>query len=519
MLGRWIVALAFFLHSSNLYRKTKNSTYNLLENSNYPYKKYFDFMMIALIMLSVYILIRQVKHEMSLTWLFFNNYIISLIFLIEYLLRLWVYSDSTKVIIDQYEHDLFLHRPFSLGESLTTILKHKFQFITSPAAIVDLLAIMPFFHEFRLLRVFILFRVLKLFRYAKSLRRLVSILASKKFELFTLALFALIIIIVSSVLIYVMEAQNPESKIDTLFDAVYWSVVTIFTVGYGDFVPVTHEGRIVAMTIIVSGIAVISFATSIIVSAFTEKLDEIKEEKLIDDVSKLDRFYLICGYSSLTHEVIHRLKKMSKKIVILEKDPLKAKEALSEGLLVLNADPSSQQTYRVMDIDFEKQVIAVILLEDNDIANIYTALTVRELNKKIPLFSILHHHENQKKLSLAGIDEMVNPHHLVGLMSRKISNQPVAFEVIHALRSGQGGTVIEEIVLDSGMSERFFSLVQHPLFYQRLSILGIYQTSEDTFIFNPQPTVEIHSGDVAIIVANKALASEFRDLLHRKKVL
>lgn len=518
MLGRWIVAFAFFLHSSSVYRSAKNTTYNLLENNSYPYKKYFDFVMIGLIFLSVYILIQQVKHEMSLSWLFFNNYIISLIFFIEYLLRLWVYSDSTKVIIDQYEHDLFLHRPFSLAKSFKTILKHKFEFVLSPAAMIDLLAIMPFFHEFRLLRVFILFRVLKLFRYAKSLRRLVSILASKKFELLTLSLFAMIIIMVSSVLIYVMEAHNPASKINTLFDAIYWSVVTIFTVGYGDMVPVTHEGRVVAMVIIVSGIAVISFATSIIVSAFTEKLDEIKEEKIIDDVSKLERFYLICGYSSLTHEVIHRLKKMYKSIVILEKDPLKAKEAQGEGFIVLNADSSSQHTYHVTDIDFERKVIAVILLEDSDVANIYTALTIRELTKKVPLYSILHHHENQKKLSLAGIDEMVNPHHLVGLMSRKISNQPVAFEVIHALRSGHGGTVIEEIVLESGMSERFFELILHPLFYQRLSILGIYQTSTELFLFNPAPTIEIHSGDVAIIVANKALASEFRDLLHRKKL-
>ncbi len=517
MLGRWVVAFAFFLHSSTLYRSAKNTTYNLLENSNFSYKKYFDFMMILMIFLSVYILIRQVKHEMSLSWLFFNNYIISLIFLTEYLLRLWIYSDSTKMIIDQYEHDLFLHRPFSLGKSLKTIIKHKFEFILSPAAIVDLLAIMPFFHEFRLLRVFILFRVLKLFRYAKSLRRLISILASKKFELLTLALFAMIMIMISSILIYVMEAHNPASKINTLFDAIYWSVVTIFTVGYGDLVPVTHEGRVVAMVIIVSGIAVISFATSIIVSAFTEKLDVIKEEKLIDDVSKLETFYLICGYSSLTHEVIHRLKKIFKHIVILEKDPVKSKEAQSEGFIVLNADPSSLNTYITTQIKFDSQVIAVILLEDSDVANIYTALTIRELNKKIPLYSILHDPDNRKKLSLAGIDEMVNPHHLVGLMSRRISHQPIAFDVIHALRLGHGGTVIEEIVLDSGMSERFFELLFHPLFHQRLSMLGIYQTRMQIFAFNPQPAYEIQAGDVAIVVANKALCSEFRGLLHRKK--
>ncbi|MDP1785543.1 MAG: ion transporter [Sulfuricurvum sp.] len=517
MLGQWVVTFAFFLHSCANYRNAKNFTYNILENNHFPYKKYFDYSMIALIILSVYILIRQVKYEMSLTWLFFNNYVISAIFLIEYLLRMWVYSDNAKVIIDQYENDLFLHRRFSLSQAVKTILKQKFEFILSPSAIIDLLAIMPFLHELRMLRIFVLFRVLKLFRYARSLRRLISILASKKFELLTLGLFALIMIIVSSVLIYVMEATNPKSPINTLFESLYWSVVTIFTVGYGDMVPVTPEGRSVAMIVIISGIAVISFGTSIIVTAFTEKLDDIKEEKMIEDVSKLGKFYLICGYSALTNEVVHRLRKASKDIVILEKDPLKAKEAQSEGLYVLNFDPASLHTYQMTRIHFERQVIAVILLEESDVANIYTALTIRELNKKIPLHSILHKPENRKKLSMAGIDEMVNPHELVGFMSKKISNQPVAFEVIHALRSEHGGTAIDEIILDSGMSKRFFELLVHPLFHQRLSMLGIYQVNEQSFVFNPAANFHIQAGDVAIVVANRSLVNEFRNLLHRKK--
>lgn len=518
MIGQWVVTLAFFLHSSLRYRSVKNFVYNLLENNNYPYKKYFDSFMILLIFISVYILIRHVKHEMSQSWLTFNNYVISVIFLIEYLLRLWIHSDNAKAIIDQYENDLFLHRPFSLPHAIKTIFKQKLQFIFSPSAIVDLMAIMPFFHELRLLRVFILFRVLKLFRYARSLRRLISILASKKFELLTLALFALIMIMVSAVLIYVMEGNNPESPINTLFESIYWAVVTIFTVGYGDMIPVTPEGRSVAMLVIISGIAVISFATSIVVSAFTEKLDEIKEEKLIDDVRKLERFYLICGYSQLTNEIVHRLRKAGKQIVILEKDPLKARRAQSEGLFVLNFDSASLHTYQTVKIHFESQVIAVILLEESDVANIYTALTIRELNKKVTICSILHKPDNRKKFSLAGISEMVNPHELVGLMSKEISHQPVAFEVIHALRSELGGTVIEEIILDQGMSQRFYDLLLHPLFHQRLSMLGIYQTSTETFMFNPDRSFEIRAGDVAIIVANRSLANEFKNLLHRKRV-
>jgi len=516
MIGRWIVGIAFFLTASPRYRHIKKFFHNLLENPSYPYKKFFDYTMIVLIVISVYILVHHVKYEVKPEWLFFNNYVISVIFMIEYLLRLWVYSDTSKAIIEQYEHDLFLQRPFRLGQIVHRIIVVKSEFVLSPAAIIDLLAIMPFFHEMRLLRVFILFRVFKLFRYTKSLQQFVSILSSKKFEFLTLGMFAGVIITVSSVLIYVMEANNPDSPINTLFEAVYWSVVTIFTVGYGDFVPVTSEGRTVAMVIIVAGIAVISFATSIVVSAFTEKLDEIKEDKLIDDVSKIDQFYLICGYSSLAHQVAHRFLKNGKQVIIVESNEKKVAEAQKEGFLALNYNPASLQSYHSLRIDFETQVIAAILLEESDVLNVYTALTIREITKKVPLLSILLHHENRRKLTLAGINEIVYTQELIGLMSKEVSGRPVAFEVIHALRSENSGVFIEEIVLDAVMAKQFFDTAKMTMFHKRLIILGVYKQSGQSFFFNPSNSLLVEEGDVAIVVGTRSLIDEFKALMRRK---
>lgn len=518
MLGKWVVDAAYFLQTCHPYRKVKNNVYNLLENHQYHYKKIFDLFMIALIFISVYILIRQVKNELPAGWLFFNNYIISLIFLLEYLLRLWIHSDTSKAIIEQYEQDLFLHRPFSLRKAMGLAISRKFEFIRSPSAIIDLLAIMPFFHELRMLRVFILFRILKLFRYAKSLRRLLSILSSKKFEFLTLIIFTLIVTMIASVLIYVMEANNPESPVNTLFDAIYWAVVTIFTVGYGDIIPVTSEGRVVAMVVIVLGIAVISFATSIVVSAFTEKLDEIKEEKLIDDVNRLKRFYLICGFSMLSLEVIKKLHKRQIPIVILEKDPLLLAQARSHGFLALEYDSASMETYSHLKINFAHQIEAILLLHESDVANIFTALTIREMTKHAPLYSILHHLEHRRKLQMAGIDVIINPQELIGLMGKILSTQPVAFEAIHALRSEHTSIVIDEIVVQKGMEKIFFALLVEPLFVRRLSVLGIFHLEDKEFHFNPDASESFKEGDVAIILANPVLLNEFKTKLHRRSV-
>ena len=108
----------------------------------------------------------------------------------------------------------------SLFDSLLTItkvLKRKWKYVSSAFAIIDLLAIMPFFHELRILRLFILFRAFKIFRYTKSLQQFGQVLASKKFEFFTLMVFASVMISVSAVLIYIAEANNKDSAINTIF--------------------------------------------------------------------------------------------------------------------------------------------------------------------------------------------------------------------------------------------------------------------------------------------------------------
>lgn len=300
---RFIVDSAYAIQTAKAYQKKKRFFYNILENDENKYKKYFDLSMMLLIFISITILIREVKHDLPYHLVYFNSYVISIIFFVEYLLRLWVHGSVSQAVIKRYEHDSYLGRSFNLSKALRNIINSKLSYVFSIRAIIDLLAVLPFFHELRLLRVFILFRVFKLFRYTKSFQALASVLATKKFEFITLAMFSSIVIFVSSILIYVMEANNPKSPINTLYEAVYWSIVTISTVGYGDITPITDEGRFVAMLVIFAGISVLAFTTSLFVSAFTEKLDEIREMKTVEDISKIKKFHLICGYEEVAKEV------------------------------------------------------------------------------------------------------------------------------------------------------------------------------------------------------------------------
>lgn len=513
---RLFIGAVYALNGSDKYSHIKHTFYNFFENDQFRFKKYVDFFMIFLIFLSVFILIREVKSDIHPDLKFFNDYVVSIVFMIEYVIRLWLHDSSTAIIIAQYEKDTTLSREFRLRHALYKVVVSKFEHIRSISSIIDLLAIIPFFHELRLLRIFILFRIFKLFRYTRSIKTFASVLSTKRFEFTTLFVFASIIVFVSSVLVYVMEANDPTSKINTLFDAFYWSIVTIATVGYGDIVTVSEAGRMVAIIVIISGVAVMAFTTSLVVSAFTEKIEEIKEIKSIEDISKLRRIYLICGYKEIGRQVALKLKNDGSKIIVLEKNPILIKEALRDGMLAFAYDSGLLSTYEDLRINFTTPVKAVLCLDGSDVENIYTTLTVRSISKHVEIISTLESKNNRKKFEMAGANKIIYAQEFIGLIAKEYIVQPVAFELIHALRSATNGIQISEILVDEVMLRYHGDLseMQCPKF--KLLMLGVYKNTHKRFLFNPIDSTLLEKGDLLIVAGDYIFIEEFKKHLHKK---
>ncbi|SFV64736.1 cAMP-dependent Kef-type K+ transport system [hydrothermal vent metagenome] len=511
-----VLDIAYYLDTSSTYRKRKRFFYDILENDKNRYKKFIDTFMIIMIFISVAVLIREVKYHVDDFLLFFSNDIVSFFFLIEYILRLWVNSSVSRIIVQRAEYDSFLLRDVQLSKALKEAFLVKFRYMISPQAIIDLLAIMPFFHELRILRIFILFRVFKLFRYAKSMQMLISILETKKFEFLTLGIFSFVVIFISSVLIYVMEANQPNSQINSLYEAVYWAIVTISTVGYGDITPISEEGRFVALLVIGSGVAVLAFTTSLFVSAFTEKLDEIKEIKTVEKIAKISRLYLICGYSDVAKSVAKKLSKAGNRIIILDKDETIAAQAVQDGFVALAYDPGSIESYKKINFNLETQVKQILCLSEDDVENVYAALTIRSLSKNVKILSLLLNDKNRKKLEFAGIDKIVYPQELIGLITKELVGIPVAFEVIHELRSEHANVKIDELGITQRIVDNFATVAELDNKNYRVVLLGIYKTGKERFYFNPLDDTVLEVGDYLLVIGYSMFIREFEKYLHTK---
>jgi voltage-gated potassium channel len=498
-----LLSFAYRIESNARYQHIKNFFKDLLENDQYRYKKYFDIFMIVVILLSVTILVVDVKHHIP-KWLDeFDLYFVTSVFIIEYLLRLWIFSDVHKLIIEEYEERHFFDKKFSPLRLFIKIVKNKWAYISSLSAIIDLIAILPSYRGIRVLRVLILFRAFKMLRYTKSLTGFLFVLKNKKFELVTLLTLSAFFIFIAGIMLYVFEGDNDNPNIHNLFDAFYWALVTIATVGYGDISPVTTEGRAVSMLIIVMGVGLISFFTSIIVSSFNERLGVLREDRVVQEIGKKTGLTVLCGYGLLGRLVAEGLKKDGVDFVIIDSNETQANMAYNNGFRAICTDATKSKIFEQLGIDH--RIANVLCLTSNDIQNAFIAINVKSLNENVHVTARCSDEEIAQKMQFAKVDQVIMPEEIAGMMSAVYAGEPVAFEVLLSIIEEKDKTQIDEVTVRRG------GLLDNKTIYEvnferlRLILLGVFKASGDAsglgeFIFNPDDDFLLSHGDKIVFI-------------------
>ncbi|GGG41858.1 ion transporter [Bizionia arctica] len=157
----------------------------------------------------------------------------------------------------------------------------KLKFIFSFYGIIDLLAFLPFYLSFgvdlrslRALRFLRLFRILKLVRYNRAMNHFASAIKSAKEEIFLFLFITVILIYFAAVGIYYFENKAQPENFASIFDSLWWAIVTLTTVGYGDVYPITVGGKVFTFFILLIGLGIVAIPTGIITAALTRSVDK-----------------------------------------------------------------------------------------------------------------------------------------------------------------------------------------------------------------------------------------------------
>lgn len=243
--------------------------FNMIDfNSNDKKAKAFNNFILILIVINLIVIIIESYKNIYLAYkIYFDLFeIITIsVFTVEYILRV-----ATSIYITDE------------GSRIFRIISY----LLSPMALIDLLAIAPFYLPFlisvdlrfiRILRIFRVFRIMKLNKYSSSLELLFRVLKKEKQNLLITLMMAGILIFMSATIMYYIEGEIQPEHFSSIPATFWWAVNTLTTVGYGDVYPVTAGGRIISSVISILGIGVVAIPTGIISSGFVNELRDRSE--------------------------------------------------------------------------------------------------------------------------------------------------------------------------------------------------------------------------------------------------
>jgi len=241
-----------------------------------------------------------------------------------------VMLDSDKEIHKEYGGILLIFEwGFTIFFTIEYILRiycaeNRGKYIFSTMGIIDLLSIIPTYLvgfyapigsliDIRIMRLVRIFRIFRLSSYLRSGHTMQIALRSSRPKIIVFILYISLIVVILGTLMYIIEGQ--QNGFDNIPKSIYWAVVTLTTVGYGDVVPITTLGKTVAIFIMMLGYAIIAVPTGIVSSEFTKNRSEKEQLKNQDEILEKEQEII-----SKETEILKKLNSLEKKIEALRKD-------------------------------------------------------------------------------------------------------------------------------------------------------------------------------------------------------
>ncbi len=280
-------------------------------------------------------------------------------------------------------------------------------------------------------------------------------------------------------------------------DAIYMSVITITTVGFGEVYPLSEWGRLFTVVHILLGFVVLGFVGHSIVESLLEKVwsGNVRRKRMKKRIDLLNDHTIICGFGRVGEVASEHLRKAGAEFVVIDSSP-EAQEQCSEmGILFIEGDATREATLLEAGV---KRASGLLALVDSDPLNLFIVLTARELNPTLHIIARSEERHTEQKILRAGADSIISPFDSAGrqiasdlLSATGIEPIPPAFSREASLAQTEWITVNEQTGLVGKSISEVTSL-------KKTRVLGIRRGAKDQL--RPDTSFVIAAGDELLLL-------------------
>lgn len=410
-------------------------------------------------------------------WFFYADVTFSIIFLIEYLTKLW-------------------------------IAPRKWYFIKKNW--IDLLAIFPVLRVFRIgraVRLLRLLRLLRLMRVGQMIQQRAdgfsNELQRRSAENMIILIYLMFSLIFGTVGVMVFEKGN-NPGFQTLGDGLWWCVVTLTTVGYGDISPQTTGGKIVAVIIMFIGLSFYALLTGLLSTIIIERTKRNEVEGM--ESANLSKHVVVCGWNETGRRLVSDLieSEADPDIVVLDQETDFAR-LIDPNVHYLEEDPTTATALEKARVKHAK--VAVVLpdlsdgrtSQDADARSILTILAIEQLNPSIHTICELLNEDNVFHVKNAGCDEVIVSGSYTGTMLSQVVQFPGVSDFFGDLFTPGEGSHVHEQRLGEEYQNLRFSEASARFFTDGLGVLVGYRR-EGLLTISPNENPTLQKGDRVIII-------------------
>jgi voltage-gated potassium channel len=290
---------------------------------------------------------------------------------------------------------------------------------------------------------------------------------------------------------------------DSFVNALYMTIITITTVGFGEIHPLSQDEKLFTIFLILMSIVILGLIASVITQyvASNELFERIKFKKVQKKINQLKKHTIVCGYGRNGKQAVAKLKKYNKSLVIIENDEALISEIENDNLLYMHGNATNDDVLIRAGIMNASNLITTL---PSDADNLFVVLSARQLNKNLTIVSRASDDPSDSKLRIAGANNVIMPDKLGGDHMASLLVTPDIVEFVDMLAvDSDNATHLEEIIVEN-LPKEFLSKSIRDLDLRRktgCTVIG-FKTPGNEYLINPEADTQLVSKSKLIVLGS-----------------